>query len=131
VLHPSLGIAWFRKVDRERKLDPTDPLCAARAEVIFEHVFDSYQQVGSNEESSQPTAAVKRRQPSKLGSFLDDIRMVDVAEVAVPEVAVSELKRFWDAFKNYSGDANTPLIWWKVRELNFFIRQPLTISVSL
>jgi hypothetical protein len=90
VLHPSLGISWFRKVDCERKLDPTDPLCAACAEVIFEHAYESYQQVsGDGDGLSQSRAPVKRPQPGKLGSFLDDIRMGDVPDVTVLEITVS------------------------------------------
>jgi hypothetical protein len=27
---------------------------------------------------------------------------------------MSEINRFWDAFANYDGDSNTPLLWWKV-----------------
>ncbi len=42
--------------------------------------------------------------------------MVDVADVSEPpgDATESELQRFWKAFKNYTGDVNAPLTWWKV-----------------
>jgi hypothetical protein len=106
VFHLSLGITWLRK---------SELFSATRAQILFEHAYNSYQQIYASSESSQSQPRVKPSQPGTLGSFLDDIRMVDVADVSEPEVvAVSQLKRFWDAFKNYSGDCNAPPMWWNV-----------------
>jgi hypothetical protein len=113
VLHPSLGIAWFRKIDKERE---SESLNATRAEVLFEHVYESYQKIhANNEESHQPKVVVPASRPGTFGSFLDDICMANVEDVSGPVAPPeSELKRFWDAFKNYKGDCNAPLAWWKV-----------------
>ncbi|KAJ7676984.1 hypothetical protein DFH06DRAFT_976182 [Mycena polygramma] len=112
LLHPSLGIAWFRKNDAEPGQHTTS---AANAEVLFEHIYESYREVAASEDSNVPAPPPPRRsRPGTLGSFLDDICMADVADVAEPESTVSELARFWGAFKNYSGDPKAPLTWWKV-----------------
>ncbi|KAF7372567.1 hypothetical protein MVEN_00119300 [Mycena venus] len=125
LLHPSLGIAWFRKIDKERE---SDLLNATRVEVLFEHVYESYQQIhGNNDESHQPKAAAQLSRPSTFGSFLDDICMANVEDVSVPEIAPErELKRFWDAFKSPKGDRNAPLTWWKEHEHDF----PITSKMA-
>ncbi|KAJ7891956.1 hypothetical protein B0H13DRAFT_2340354 [Mycena leptocephala] len=86
VFHLSLGITWLRK---------SELFSATRAQILFEHAYNSYQQIYASSESSQSQPRVKPSRPGTLGSFLDDIRM-----------------RFWDAFKNYSGDCNAPPMWW-------------------
>jgi hypothetical protein len=39
---------------------------------------------------------------------------------------MSEINRFWDAFANYDGDLNAPLLWWKV-----VLRESVCISQLL
>ncbi|KAF7375808.1 Dimer-Tnp-hAT domain-containing protein [Mycena sanguinolenta] len=110
LLHPSLGISWFRK------LDPAHQLSAAHAQVLFEHVYDSYRRtpVDTPRQPSAPTP------PSRSTSFLDDICMVDVPDISKPTVTVlTELERFWIAFDNYSGPPNGTLKWWKEHEHEF------------
>ncbi|KAF7349507.1 Dimer-Tnp-hAT domain-containing protein [Mycena sanguinolenta] len=110
LLHPSLGISWFRK------LDPAHQLSAAHAQVLFEHVYDSYRRtpVDTPRQPSAPTP------PSRSTSFLDDICMVDVPDISKPTVTVlTELERFWIAFDNYSGPPNGTLKWWKENEHEF------------
>ncbi|KAJ6549658.1 hypothetical protein B0H10DRAFT_1968933 [Mycena sp. CBHHK59/15] len=112
LLHHSLGITWFCRIDKERG---SELLNATRAEVLFEHVYESYQQIhANNDESRQPNAAVQPSRPGTFSSFLDDICMANVEDVSVPEIAPeSELKCFCNALKNYKGDCNAPLTWWK------------------
>jgi hypothetical protein len=104
-----LNITWFRK------LDPEHRLTAERAQVLFEHAYESYRQIHADEETSQPQAPARPSRSGTLRSFLDDICMVDVADVSKPEVLpVSELKRFWDAFNTKFDDPDGALTWWKV-----------------
>ncbi|KAJ7809364.1 hypothetical protein B0H14DRAFT_2379796 [Mycena olivaceomarginata] len=109
LLHPSFGIKFFRKIESDTHL-----LSAARAQVLFEHVYESYKRTYATD-SSQPNAPVASRQQGTFGSFLDNICMVnvDVPEIS-PVAPMSEINRFWDAFANYDGDSNAPLLWWKV-----------------
>ncbi|KAF7351928.1 HATC-domain-containing protein [Mycena venus] len=117
LLHPSLGITWFRKIDLERD---SELLSVTRAEVLFEHVYESYQQIHAGEESRQPKATAQLSRDGTFGSFLDDISMANVEDASMPEIVPeSELKRFWSAFKNYNGDRNAPLTWWKEHEHEF------------
>ncbi|KAJ7768113.1 hypothetical protein DFH07DRAFT_736483 [Mycena maculata] len=110
LLHPSLNITWFRK------LDPEHRLTAERAQVLFEHAYESYRQIHANDEAPQPQAPARPSRSGTLRSFLDDICMVDVPDVSKPEVVpVSELKRFWDAFNTKFDDPDGVLTWWKVR----------------
>lgn len=125
VLHPSFGIAWFRKMEAEATSTPeintdateTGPepprLTADRAKILFEHAYTSYSEI-HGAQYSQPTAAPVRSTPGSFNSFLDDICMVDVADTAPDAVVVPEIDRFWNAFKGYNGDPNNPLKWWKV-----------------
>ncbi|KAJ6484240.1 ribonuclease H-like domain-containing protein, partial [Mycena sanguinolenta] len=112
LLHPSLGIQWFRKIDSERD---SEFLSASRAEVLFEHVYESYQQNSANEEPRQSEAPPQPRRAGKFSSFLQDICMSNVKDIVESEIVIeNELKGFWNAFNNYRGDVNAPLTWWKV-----------------
>ncbi|KAJ7477620.1 hypothetical protein FB451DRAFT_1557286 [Mycena latifolia] len=115
LLHPSLGMAWFRKMES----DPASSteLSAARAKILFEHAYELYSQI-HGAKSTTPAAAVERARPGTLGSFLEDICMVDVANTTEAEVVVPEIQRFWDAFKGHAGDPNNPLKWWKAHFAN-------------
>ncbi|KAJ7827733.1 hypothetical protein B0H13DRAFT_1917484 [Mycena leptocephala] len=103
LLHPSLGIAWFRKIDKER--ESASLLNATRTEVLFEHVYESYQKIHANNEES-PTQGCDTAFPAR------------------------ELKRFWDAFQNYKGDRNAPLAWWKVAAYFVFIALTRTAPIQ-
>ncbi|KAJ7753923.1 hypothetical protein DFH07DRAFT_773938 [Mycena maculata] len=114
----ALGISWFQKMESERPKRETDLLSAARAEVIFKHVYQSYQDIHAAD-STQPQAPIKRSQPGTHGSFLDHVCMVDVAESTVPEVT------------NYSGDRNATLTWWKPRTITEVMLTKMWIKEGL
>jgi hypothetical protein len=47
--------------------------------------------------------------------YVPPFNAINVPDIRVSKVApVSEINRFWDAFANYDGDSNAPLLWWKV-----------------
>lgn len=111
MLHPFFGLSWFRKIDKE--LGTTDRASAAK--LIFEHAYESYRR--THEASSEPTApkAPQRSRPGTMNSFLDDVCMADIDDDEGVETVVSELERWWSAFKTYGrGEPNAPLAWWKV-----------------
>jgi hypothetical protein len=81
VLHLSLGIEWFRKAEAA-----SDLLSATRAQVLFEHVYTSYQDIHVHH-SAQTQAPVVSARPSTSGSFLDNICMANVVRVEVALVS--------------------------------------------
>ena len=104
VLHPYLGISWFRRVD-------TTGEHARKATDLLEHAFKNYQ---AAEPTPKPVTR-KLTSSSSFSSFIDDVSMAD-GEGEVPAVpAISELERFLQAHTTFGrGDPNAPLLWWKV-----------------
>jgi hypothetical protein len=103
VLHPHLGISWFRKLGADR---------AETALIIFKNAFDQYQASATTDTSSTKPNATS---DVEMG-FLDDICMADV-DLADNEItaAIGEYDRFLAANVTFpKGDANRPLEWWKV-----------------
>ncbi|KAJ7330405.1 hypothetical protein DFH08DRAFT_708903 [Mycena albidolilacea] len=82
LLHPTFGIKYFHKIESETHL-----LSAARAQVLFEHVYESYQRIHATD-SSQPKAPATSRLQGTFGSFLDNICMIDVDVLEVSSVSV-------------------------------------------
>ncbi|KAF7346859.1 Dimer-Tnp-hAT domain-containing protein [Mycena sanguinolenta] len=121
LLHPSLGLAWFRKIDLERGTSDRAPT----AQVIFEHAYKSYKRIHNTQVASERANRPKAVTPSHGGtmsSFLDDVCMDDVEDVLddVTSSSDSELKRWWNAFHTYGrGEKNAPLAWWKANERYF------------
>ncbi|KDR65759.1 hypothetical protein GALMADRAFT_1362644 [Galerina marginata CBS 339.88] len=66
ILHPYLGLLWFRKVD------PAS-IRAEKAKILFQHAFARY-------EAAEPVSEPITRQPaptSSFSSFIDDVSMAD------------------------------------------------------
>jgi hypothetical protein len=102
VLHPCLGISWFRKIDVSGER-------ATHAETLFAHAFDSYKAAEPAPAPLEPKAT-----PSS-SSFLDEICMIDTVEDIPPAMAVSELDHYLQADRMFGpGHPNSPLLWWKV-----------------
>ncbi|KAJ7156332.1 hypothetical protein C8R46DRAFT_909917 [Mycena filopes] len=102
VLHPFLGISWFRKMGEDR---------GENATTLFNFVYESYKTTHDQQQQSPGAPA----QPTKTSSsFLDDVCMLDVPEPQSTPLE-SELERFYSAFRTHGrGAANDPLAWWKV-----------------
>lgn len=106
VLHPHLGIRWFRKVD---------PVRAEKAKVILEHAFNEYSHRYAPKIDPRPNTAPKRTASSN--GFLDSLCLVDV-EIDDSSISptVSELDRFMAIDQHFGlGDRDYPLLWWRVR----------------
>ncbi|KAF5378354.1 hypothetical protein D9615_002986 [Tricholomella constricta] len=106
VLHPCLGISWFRKLGGDR---------AEKAEILFKHVYEQY--CKARPASSQ--APVQKTNSSS--SFLDDVCMFGVADPEpTSNTQVGEVERFFASAKTFGvGEPNTPLLWWKHNEREF------------
>jgi len=107
VLHPYLGISWFRDFCW---IDTTGE-SARKATDLLEHAFKNYQ---AAEPTPKPVTC-KLMSSSSFSSFIDDISMAD-SEGEVPAVpAISKLEQFIQAHTTFGrGDLNAPLLWWKV-----------------
>lgn len=102
MLHPYLGIAWFRRAGADR---------ATQAEVLFEHAFNRYQEAHP---APPPPIKTGPRAGNKFANFLDGVCMMGVADSdPIPEVG--EYDRYLKAAETSGrGSQNTPLEWWKV-----------------
>ncbi|SRR6266545_2992182 len=106
VLHPYLGISWFRKVDVTGHR-------AEMAKTLFKHAYEGYK-------AAEPVPIpVARKLTASSSTFLDDISMADSADEVtasdMPTIIFDELERFLQAYRIFGrGDPNGPLLWWKV-----------------
>lgn len=105
MLHPHLGISWFRKLGADR---------AETALIIFKNAFDQYQ---ASATTDLDTSSTKPNATSDVEmGFLDGVCMADV-DLADDEITapIGEYDRFLAANVTFpKGDANRPLEWWKV-----------------
>jgi hypothetical protein len=118
VVHPHLGITWFRKLDTDR---------AASASVIFEHAYNEYRHQHEPKVTNTPSTAPKRTQSSN--HFLDAVCLVDVELDQEPEspMLANELERFLALDKAFNlGDRDYPLLWWKVCAMHLIVYPRLT-----
>jgi len=106
VLHPYLGILWFRKLDESGER-------ANQASIIFGHAFKSYSEHEKPVEMVPTTSTTTTN--SNL-SFLDSISLSDIPEPTATSnsQSLSELDRFYLVTKPVGGDPNKPLAWWKI-----------------
>lgn len=104
VLHPQLGLRWFRKLGDDERVD--------RAKVLFEHAFGRYQAAILEERSKRPPPAATLKKSSS--KFLDDVCMneVKVPDATVTVVFQSEMERFLAL--GDQDDELEALEWWKV-----------------
>jgi hypothetical protein len=112
VVHPHLGITWFRKVD---------PIRATQATTLFEHVYQEYKHQYGPKTTAQPQTLPK--QSASSNSFLDALCLVDVAidETSVPSVSVTEFDRFLAIDPSFGiGSRDYPLLWWKVHSVHLY-----------
>ncbi|KAF7371462.1 HATC-domain-containing protein [Mycena venus] len=112
VLHPSLGLSWFRKLDQGEERPEY-------ARILFTHAFQAYKKPYDDEKAAsraQKGNSDAQARPEASASFLDDICMFDVDDddETPPTCAISELDQFFSAFQTYGrGDHDGPLLWWK------------------
>ncbi|KAK0455611.1 uncharacterized protein EV420DRAFT_1272158 [Desarmillaria tabescens] len=107
MLHPHLGLRWFRRLN--------DPDRATRAKILFEAVYKEYKDAANKEDRASVQNLVPPRK--KISSFLSDVMMNDVSSdsetdpIASASLA-SECDRFYIAYKTIDqGDENDPLAW--------------------
>jgi hypothetical protein len=111
VVHPHLGIGWFRKLDSDR---------ANEALAILDYAYQEYNVKFGPKLVTPPATAPKRTASSN--SFLDALCMVDVEvkDNFVPTAVMGELERFLALDKSFGlGDRDYPLLWWKVQHFSF------------
>jgi len=106
VLHPYLGISWFRKLDESGER-------ANQALIIFGHAFKSYSE---HEKPVEMVPTTSTTTTNSSLSFLDSISLSDIPEptAASNSQSLSELDRFYLVTKPVGGDPNEPLAWWKI-----------------
>lgn len=103
MLHPHFGLPWFKRLDSDR---------AAYAKTLFEHVFDNY----AKKRTATAPVTVTAPRASTGSNFLDDVCMLDVADVEEPDEVVvkPEYERFYSGEKTHGkGDFHGLLAWWK------------------
>lgn len=104
MLHPYLGISWFRRVDTSKER-------ARKATDLFEHAFKRYQ---AAEPAPEPVTR-KSMSTSSFSSFIDDVSMADGPDEDPAVPAISEFDRYLEAHTRFGrGEPNRPLLWWKV-----------------
>jgi len=111
VLHPYLGISWFKKLGGSR---------ADQATIIFEHAFLGYK---AAEPPKSPPTPSNLAKSSTTSSFLDDILMNDIPlseDGSQAAEETTESKRFLD-ISVPRGDPNKPLLWWKVSLVSILV----------
>ncbi|KAF7362862.1 Dimer-Tnp-hAT domain-containing protein [Mycena venus] len=110
VLHPSLGLSWFRKLDQGEERQE-------HAQILFTHVFQAYKKTYDDEKAAsraQEGNSDVQARPVASASFLDDICMFDADDKIPLTGAINELDQFFSAFQTYGrGDHDGPLLWWK------------------
>ncbi|KAJ7189246.1 hypothetical protein C8R46DRAFT_877092, partial [Mycena filopes] len=112
ILHPSLGLAWFGRLNDEKERQN-------KAVILFEHAFESYKKTYDDERAAQRTAAANSHPHARPAlSFLNDVCMLgpeDDDDEGLPTDAIGELTLFWAAYRTHGrGDRDRPLSWWKV-----------------
>ncbi|KAJ7148098.1 hypothetical protein C8R43DRAFT_1069164 [Mycena crocata] len=107
LLHPRLGMRWFKNLDKDR---------AANAKTLFEFAFDAYEKTHAEKLKRAPKSP---RKVAKSGnSFLDDVCMLDGDDDDLIPMQ-PEFERFYMAYQTHGrGDINKPLAWWKVGSHN-------------
>ncbi|KAJ6549532.1 hypothetical protein DFH09DRAFT_1320008 [Mycena vulgaris] len=73
VLHLTLGMKWFRKLDAERKLDlerAHDAERAIHAKILFEHAYQSYKEIHDADKSKHLKSRIPRTVPVPARSIL-------------------------------------------------------------
>ncbi|CAK5275191.1 unnamed protein product [Mycena citricolor] len=108
LLHPSLGISWFKTYD---------PGSVDAAKILFEHAFESYniryneEQAAKDSDMSMPSMSAKLS--SHTSGLLDQICEYNDEDECMEEVD-SDLESFWKVFRKYGrGSRDDPLAWWK------------------
>jgi len=123
VLHPYLGVSWFRKID-------TTGHRAEMAKTLFKHAYEGYK---SAEPVPEPVA---RKLTASSSSFLDEICMADDSDpdevpTSMPTIIFDELERYLQAGRIFGrGDPDGPLLWWKVCRNTIIVPLP-TFNHSL
>lgn len=97
MLHPYLGITWFRRVGEER---------ARLAEILFKHAFDRYQEANP---VALPPAEMEQDANNPFSDFLDGVCMLGMDNNRPPIPEIGEYERYLAAAETSGrGSRNSP-----------------------
>jgi hypothetical protein len=126
VLHPYLGIGWFKKL--------TDTTLADKApsHIVFEHAYNGYARKAQRAEqltaTSSPTDAIAEAEYDPM-DFLDRVALKDKEAPLLSATesllnTVSETARFYNICTTHEGGKkwkSEPLLWWKMHGPSFVV----------